>query len=126
MKIYVVTQGEYSDYHIITATTDKSIAKAIVKKFQNNGYYEPKIEEYENAEIMLKPCWSVFFYDDGTIHDVIDGTYSPYSYEDVGTCCRVGRNRQFIRVVVSADSKEAAIKIAAEKRAKRIAEEAGL
>ena len=33
MKIYVVTKGYYSDYHIITATTDKELAYRIEETF---------------------------------------------------------------------------------------------
>ena len=38
MKIYVVTKGCYSDYHIITATTDEKLAYKIKEKFNGDGY----------------------------------------------------------------------------------------
>ena len=50
MKIYVVTQGEYSDYHIVTTFLDKKIANDFIKKMGSkiNGYSsEYIVEEYE-------------------------------------------------------------------------------
>lgn len=50
MKIYVVTQGEYSDYHIVTTFLDEKVANEFVKKMSSkiNGYSnEYIIEEYE-------------------------------------------------------------------------------
>lgn len=123
MKIYVVTQGEYSDYHIITATTDKSIAEAVAKKFEHDYYRKPDIEVYENAEVYLKPCWSVWFDACGAVTE-IDACRSSYQYEDVGKVCRYDFGQT--RVCVSADDETAAIKIAAEMRAKFLAQKAGL
>lgn len=41
--IYIVTSGIYSDYHIITATTDRESAEKIAEHFGAD------IEEFENA-----------------------------------------------------------------------------
>lgn len=60
MKVYVVTKGEYDDYRIITATTDKDLANKIAEKF-NNEYNETRIEEFENAERKLLPFYRVEF-----------------------------------------------------------------
>lgn len=49
---YVVTQGDYSDYHIVGVTADKEVAKKIAKKF-SNGWGECEIEEYEDGECLL-------------------------------------------------------------------------
>ena len=45
MKIYVVTRGVYSDYHIITATTDKALAERIAKKFDRE-YGDTSVEVF--------------------------------------------------------------------------------
>ena len=123
-KYYVVTQGEYSDYHIVAVTSDREIAEKIAAKFTGRSYYdECRIEEYGDAEVMLKPAWLVYFDKNGNV----DGTRecdSAYDYENIGIvreynrCFGVGD----IIVTVSADAKESAIKIAAEKRAQYLAE----
>lgn len=123
MKIYVVTQGEYSNYHIITATTDKIVAEAIAKKFEHNYYRKPDIEVYENAEVYLKPCWRVTFEPSGVASDC-ESCSSAYQYEDIGNVSEFSFGR--ICTYVSADTAETAIKIAAERRAKFLARKAGL
>ena len=40
MKIYVVTDGMYSDYHIITATIDKGVAEKIAKRFSAPSFLQ--------------------------------------------------------------------------------------
>jgi hypothetical protein len=126
MKIYVVTQGEYSDYHIITATTDKSVAEAVAKKFKDSSYCEAAVEEYEDAEIMLKPCWVIWFKQDGSVDEAENASDCYYTYGEIGQCHRPKFRPDLLRVIVSADNEAAAIKIAAERRAKFLAEEEGL
>lgn len=46
--IYILAEGYYSDYHIITASTDKSVITKIQKFFPNS-----EIEEWEEGEIFL-------------------------------------------------------------------------
>jgi hypothetical protein len=126
MKIYVVTQGEYSDYHIITATTDKSVAEAVAKKFNSDSYCKPIIETYNDAETMLKPCWYVWFEPSGSVSQVWNESDNYYAYGDIGTCDTPRLCYDKMRVTVSADTEEAAIKIAAEIRAKYLAQKEGL
>lgn len=64
MKIYVITKGEYSDYRIITATTDKSLAEKIKAKYCGE---EAEIEEYEDAEEMLLDEYRFEYDADGNI-----------------------------------------------------------
>lgn len=127
-KIYVVTQGCYSDYHIVAATLDKNLAEKIAAKFVDR-YDECTIEEYNNAEIMLKPAWEIYFNGAGNVCDTSE-CRSDYAYHRVG---EVYENKSIyyggnyhIRVTVSADDLESAIKIAAEKRAQYLAEKLGL
>lgn len=123
-KIYVVTEGDYSDYHIIAATTDRDIAEKIAAKFTNQ-WDAPRIEEYANAEVMLKPAWGINFNKSG----IVINTYecdSAYDYENIGECCERRWGDCALTVTVSADDVESAIKIAAEKRAKYLAEKLDL
>ena len=45
--IYVVTQGEYSDYHIVGVYSRKEDAEAYCGAHLENGYDTPQVEEYE-------------------------------------------------------------------------------
>lgn len=56
-KIYVVTDGEYSDYHIEACFSTKKKAQEYIKnsKKVNGKYYDPDIEEWEldsNSDIV--------------------------------------------------------------------------
>lgn len=55
MKIYVIVAGEYSDYHIITATENEEKAKSLVelinKSHNHYGYNDASIEEYDTDDI---------------------------------------------------------------------------
>lgn len=77
MKVYVVTRGEYDNYEIITATTDKELANKIAEKF-NSEYNETRIEEFENAERKLLPFYRVEFDSVGNVHDINMCDYEPY------------------------------------------------
>ena len=46
MKVYIITEGDYSDYHICAVTLEKKQAEQLKKYFASN-YSEPNIEEYE-------------------------------------------------------------------------------
>lgn len=124
-KIYVVTQGCYSDYHIVAATLDKKLAEKIAAKFSDQ-YDDCRIEEYGDAEVMLRPAYAIYFNDSGNV-DSTHECKDAYDYSGLGNCneYRYGFNRK-MRVTVSADNLESAIKIAAEKRAKYLAEKLGL
>lgn len=49
MKIYVITKGDYSDYHICAVTEDKDKAKEL-KKIFTDDWREANIEEYETND----------------------------------------------------------------------------
>ena len=120
MKIYVITDGEYSDYHIITATTDEKMAKSIAKRFDAN------IEEYEDAELIvnMKSLYFIRFDESGTVVSTRNTTNDICFYRDIGICEFDAASGVF--VTIEADSLEEAIKIAAEKRAKFLAEKFGI
>ncbi len=122
MKIYVVTRGSYSDYHIITATTDKTQAKKIADKFSDE-WDKAKVEIYDDAEIYLKKMWFVRFDTKGNVNELhVDN--SEYSYECVNKCSFDAAKGVFVHVC--ADDEISAIKIASEKRAEFLAKKAGV
>lgn len=49
MKVYVITQGCYSDYHIVGVALDKEKAERI-KSFFDRDYYSAEIEEYDTEK----------------------------------------------------------------------------
>lgn len=57
-KLYAVTSGEYTDYHIITLTENRRRAKKIAEM------YDANVEEYEdNEELTAKPLtYTVYAY----------------------------------------------------------------
>ena len=123
-KIYVVTKGIYSDYHIITATTDYELAKKIKEKFTDGDrdWDEARIEEFSNSELVLKPCWAVYFLESGDIKNVCSAEMDYYADE----LNEVFEGQRFLYVHVAADTEEEAIKIAAEQRAMYLAQKNGL
>lgn len=108
MKIYVVTDGEYSDYHIITATIDRSMAEKLAKKFG------AEIEEYENAEVMLQHTWFIRFDKNGDVCECREDLCES-SYKVHGLCYLDAKGQVYVRIV--ADTVEQAIKAGAERRA---------
>lgn len=123
-KIYVVTKGHYSDYHIITATTDKKLANEIAKKF-SDGWDKADVEVYEDAELYMKPVFYVGFEQNGDVHAIYDESSSTYYYDNINECdFEVDGKRVY--AVVQADDEEHAIKIASEKRAEFLARNAGI
>lgn len=48
MKVYVVTDGNYSDYHICGVAASKETAERIIKYItRHDEYSDPRIEEYD-------------------------------------------------------------------------------
>ena len=82
MKIYVVTKGCYSDYHIITATTDEELAYKIRDKFTSDySWGEAEVEVYEDAEIFMKPCYFLRFDKSGNVIESREESDSEYGYD---------------------------------------------
>lgn len=121
--IYVVTQGTYSGYHIISATTDKVLAEAIRDRFTED-FYEARVEEFRNSAVALRPLWFVKFTSAGQVYRCFE-CEDGYDYTKPLNVCNydaVG----MVYIYVLSYTKEDAIKIAAEKRAQFLAEENGL
>lgn len=55
MKVYVITKGEYSDYHICCVCLDRETAEIRARLFADKNYYtgemiDAEIEEYETDD----------------------------------------------------------------------------
>lgn len=118
MKVYVVTEGDYSDYHIVGVTTDRETAEAYCK-ISKGDWYEPRVEEYDTkafADIRTAKPYRVIMEKDGTMTtEAGDG----FSYESavehhVSHIRMWGDNPNYYEVVVLAEDEQHARKIAAD------------
>lgn len=109
MKIYVVTQGEYSDYGIVGVAIDKKQAEYI--SMVHSTYSEPcDIEEYDTEEIKVDkdfaPNWLVEF-----DNDEIKRVY-PFTGRKPFKVKEYNENLKQYSVIVKAKDEEHAKKIA--------------
>ena len=125
-KIYVVTKGSYSDYHIVAATLDKEKAEKIKKKFDSK-YDECEIEEYEDSETILKPLYIVVFDINRSLLHIRNRSTDAWSYYDKEhtKIYEYSTNAGFY-IYVSADDEDHALKIARDKLAEYLAEKEGV
>lgn len=131
MKIYIITKGRYSDYHICAVATDEKQAEKLAKMYTDN-YDDARVEEYDTEEYTDRLAafddtrlpFSVNFNDKGEVISVwrqgADG-FEPRIQERT---CQYSRllNGERLRVYLYAPDEEAAVKIAAEKRAEYLAQ----
>lgn len=126
--VYVVTKGCYSDYHICAVTLDKEKAERLCKLFDGGGWDEARVEGYdtETHEGLLsgrKP-YNVGFRKNGDLSSVNEQKLGIEHFIP-----RIGEypmHEECLVVSLYAKNKESAIKIAAEKRAKYLAEKEGI
>lgn len=113
MKIYVITRGEYSDYHICGVATDKDSAEEKRKAYSYHND-EAEIEEYDTEDEMPEymPGYWCSIGKDGTI--IAEGPRNTIN-EDLDVRKDWNGN---IYTIVQADSAERAVKVAAERFAK--------
>ena len=124
--VYVITRGDYSDYHICAVTLDKKKAKKLAKMY-TTSYDNAIVEKWEtDTETDINALkgrypYSVTFREDGSV----DTFKHHYDYE---TFCEGFDLSEYwgLRVNLYAPDAESAIKIAAEKRAKYLAEKEGI
>lgn len=129
MKVYVITKGVYSDYHICGVAVDREIAEKLVPLFSDK-LYDAHIEEYDTDRPLQclagRFPFTVYFYRDG---DVIayNKMESNEFQENIIKSYDDNENRyveMFVSVV--ATNSTHAIKIACDKRAQYLAEKAGV
>lgn len=125
MIIYVITKGEYSDYGICAVTENKEKAE-LLKKYYSDEWNEAKIEEYDTenpATVNLEPMFKIYFDDKGNIESIKEYNNLDYESEERISYYDSWVNSKGMFVSVKAETKEQAIKIASERRAKCLAEE---
>lgn len=117
MKVYVITKGCYSGYHIVGVCLDKKKAKKIAEAVSEEprSLYEARVEEYDTDAFVAGFRYHVSYADDIWYADIddFDEHRNNYAYND----------RSF---VVYAKDKEHAVKIAQDMRAEYMAKESGV
>lgn len=134
--IYIVTQGSYSDYHVVDVFDDKEMAQAVVDSYNaGNPYDESRVEEYvlnsgpETGDTGLYP-YCVWMERNGDTVRVEQGGREAPNWL---TLARTGRTTYFPKGELStskimetcmfARNEEHAVKIANERRTMAIAKE---
>ena len=112
-KIYIVTSGEYSDYHIDAVFSTKNKAKSYIQQ-HGTGYM---IEKYDLDEEVVNETqiWSVTFdLKDKIFENALPTTYKIDKYKDT---CIVWESRfySYIEFIVESDNMDKARKIASER-----------
>ena len=118
MKVYVVTEGDYSGYHIVGVTTDLETAKTYCK-ISTGDWYEPKVEAYDTKDFVdirtVKP-YRVIMEKDGTM-TVEEEDRSSYESAVEHQVYHIGPHQKmtdYYEVVVLAEDEQHARKIAAD------------
>ena len=119
MKLYAITKGEYSDYRIITLTTDKERAERLAK-LCSTDYEDATVEEYEDGVVLEnRNMFQVLYYKDNSIR------CNELSFEDKARLCeeppivrKHGVYALQYEVLVEAENHDIATKIACDVLAK--------
>lgn len=128
-KVYIVTSGDYSDYHICAASLDKERAEILAEKYTDR-FDDAEVEEYELDEFFEEAKQGYFWYwcwckiENGMFGQVEVRQLDSYGTDVVGKVVKSLRHEQLF-VDVLAENDEHARKIAAEKFATYIYEHAG-
>lgn len=129
MKVYVITAGVYSDYHIVAVTLDKGKANEMKRIAEKNQWdNEANVEVYDTdwTEIALKngDFYSVYF----PAPDEKGASIKVEEVDGYDLNYKEGIDSFFGAVTVNlwAKDKETALKVAAERKAKYEAEKQGI
>ena len=124
MKVYVVTQGEYSDYHICGVALDEERAEAIKKHFNvDNEWEQTNIEVYDTETYNEGNLLTIYYINISKSGDDVDVfNETPIAPVDrLNNSYRFDNRGDFIACVTAKD-RDHALKIAFDKRAKMLAE----
>lgn len=114
MKVYVLTTGEYSAYHIIGVTLDKGQAEHYAKVFNNSNEWNfeiVNIETYETEDLPKfvtdDPIWYCYEDDEGCI-----AIYNADTYDDISCMGKIfNRTIGRLECYLQAETKEKVKKI---------------
>lgn len=127
MKVYVITRGSYSEYHICAVTTDPEEAEKLAKIYSDR-YDTAEVEEYDTEEHQDWLCGRVpyeviFWRSHQTPHLSLLAPSAAFT-PGVKVDPRLGSVE--MKVLLYAPDAETALKIAQDKRAEYLAQQAGI
>ena len=129
-KVFIVTEGEYSDYHICAVFSDAEIAEKFRKLYFGKHRDSSKVEPWtvdELCEFMAQGLYSfaVGIERDGDIVFCLRMGASYRKSEDPGDEFLLSGSltgERFLRCIVGARDEEHAVKIASERRTRVLVE----
>ena len=134
MKVYIITKGTYSDYHICAVATDEEKAKQLAEK-HSDCFDKTRVEVYDTTEddphadgripfcvTFVNGYAKCYYIDRHPLY--LDGV--PFTTGITIRRGALGAASTNIEVRLYAPNEEAAVKIAAEKRAEFLAQREGL
>jgi hypothetical protein len=118
MKVYVITEGEYSGYGIVTVFSTEELANKFVEMYPDTRIEEYILDYYEQRVRDGKKPYNVWMFRDGTTQHCNETMNEPRGIE----FHKVGLNGNIVvDVTVFAKDEQHAVKIVNEKRAQLIA-----
>lgn len=122
MRIYVITNGCFSDYHIIAATLSEKTAKKIAKRF------DAEIEEYDDdvEKLLGQHMYRFEFNENGVLIDECVYEVDEYDFGKNEPYIFMNPTNEHLYVHINSVSRDKAFKIACDERAKYLAEKEGL
>jgi len=125
-KVYIVTAGEYSDYHIVGVFDIKELAEAFCRKTNFPPFYPAEVEEWEvnNTEYLKMldfDAWRVYLNGEGEITGVEKISFDEYlghmewSQMEGSPGMLTFRYPEWVEVFCLAKDREHAVKIASER-----------
>ena len=121
-KIYLVSKGDYSDYHIVSVFSTKELAELYVSKFSKliSRYDEFSIEEYDidsfATELINKFPFIIAIDKEGNTTNVTNFYWDFEDGKSDLSLAKSGDENLTLYVHCFADDEKHAIKIASEKR----------
>lgn len=123
-KVYVITRGEYSDYHICAVAATKEIAEKLQKIYSEDFWDDAIIEEYDLNETRddVRVFYDVTFEDDR-----VSACFNEYGEKESIRFYK-GNKSQSDRLIVCvrARDEDHAVKIAQDRRAEYLAKKEGV
>lgn len=119
MKVYVVTQGSYSEYHICGVSLDREEAEKLAKICSESDELA-EVEEYDTNDNAKAFRFKRFFHCERWMSEIEIDEVPPYSVKELNVV------NEYDDIYVNADDEKMALKIAADIYAKHDAEIYGL
>lgn len=124
-KVYIVTAGEYSDYHIVGVYSSKENAKMVKNKINKNSdwdWADIEVWQVDRGIEELKKHKSIYYVELNKRGDVIEveKCWDDFAFRGVDVFeSSISGN---LHTYVWANTKEEAVKIASERRTKYLVE----